>query len=130
MNALQNPVALLGRLLIAALFIPAGIAKIGGFAGTAGYIAPDAILMALGGIGALGKLAHIGKLKTLPNAPPKTTTTATNGGGVGCHSSRRQQLAGRMYARVYEAQEVQFSVQGRGRAAGDRVRSGGRGGRA
>lgn len=50
-------------------------------AGTAGYIAPDAILMALGGIGALGKLAHIGKLKTLPNAPPKTTTTATNGGG-------------------------------------------------
>ena len=39
MNALQNPVALLGRLLIAALFIPAGIAKIGGFAGTAGYIA-------------------------------------------------------------------------------------------
>ena len=49
---------------------------------------------------------------------------------LGCHSSRRQQLAGRMYARVYEAQEVQFSVQGRGRAAGDRVRSGGRGGRA
>ena len=39
MNALQNPLALLGRLLIAALFIPAGIAKIGGFAGTAGYIA-------------------------------------------------------------------------------------------
>lgn len=39
MNALQNPLALLGRVLIAALFIPAGIAKIGGFAGTAGYIA-------------------------------------------------------------------------------------------
>lgn len=39
MAALQNPLALLGRLLIAALFIPAGIAKIGGFVGTAGYIA-------------------------------------------------------------------------------------------
>lgn len=39
MNALQNPIALLGRLLIAALFIPAGIGKMGGFAGTAAYIA-------------------------------------------------------------------------------------------
>ena len=45
MNALQNPVALLGRLLIAALFIPAGIAKIGGFAGTAGYIASKGLPM-------------------------------------------------------------------------------------
>jgi putative oxidoreductase len=38
MNALQNPFALLARLLLAALFLPAGISKIGGFAGTAGYI--------------------------------------------------------------------------------------------
>lgn len=38
MNALQNPLALLARLLLAALFLPAGIGKIGGFAGTAGYI--------------------------------------------------------------------------------------------
>ena len=45
MNALQNPVALLGRLLIAALFIPAGIAMIGGFAGTAGYIASKGLPM-------------------------------------------------------------------------------------
>ena len=45
MNALQTPVALLGRLLIAALFIPAGIAKIGGFAGTAGYIASKGLPM-------------------------------------------------------------------------------------
>jgi putative oxidoreductase len=35
---LQNPLNLAGRLLIAALFLPAGIAKIGGFAGTVGYI--------------------------------------------------------------------------------------------
>lgn len=38
MNALQNPLALLSRWLLAALFLPAGISKIGGFAGTAGYI--------------------------------------------------------------------------------------------
>lgn len=38
MNALQNPLALAGRLLLAALFLPAGISKIGGFAGTVGYI--------------------------------------------------------------------------------------------
>lgn len=36
---LQNPLAFAGRLLIAALFLPAGLAKITGFAGTVGYIA-------------------------------------------------------------------------------------------
>ena len=40
MNALQNPFALLARLLMAALFLPAGISKIGGFAGTAGCPCP------------------------------------------------------------------------------------------
>jgi len=39
MNALQNPLALVSRLLLAALFLPAGLSKIGGFEGTAGYIA-------------------------------------------------------------------------------------------
>ncbi|MBC3873319.1 DoxX family protein [Undibacterium flavidum] len=38
-NQLQNPLAFAGRLLIAALFLPAGLAKITGFAGTVGYIA-------------------------------------------------------------------------------------------
>src|SRR5215831_468213 len=37
-DKLQNPVTLIGRLLIAALFLPAGIAKLTGFAGTVGYI--------------------------------------------------------------------------------------------
>jgi putative oxidoreductase len=37
-NALQNPLALLGRILIAILFVPAGWGKIMGFAGTVGYI--------------------------------------------------------------------------------------------
>ena len=35
----QNLLALVGRALIALLFIPAGFGKIAGFAGTAGYIA-------------------------------------------------------------------------------------------
>lgn len=39
MNALQTPFTLIGRLLLALLFLPAGISKIGGFAGTVGYIA-------------------------------------------------------------------------------------------
>ena len=38
-NALQNPVSLVGRILLAALFLPAGIGKLTGFAGTVGYIA-------------------------------------------------------------------------------------------
>ena len=35
----QNLLALAGRILLAVLFVPAGFNKIGGFAGTAGYIA-------------------------------------------------------------------------------------------
>ena len=38
-NALQNPLSLAGRILLAYLFLPAGIGKITGFAGTVGYIA-------------------------------------------------------------------------------------------
>lgn len=37
-NALQNPLALVGRLLLALLFLPAGFGKLTGFAGTVGYI--------------------------------------------------------------------------------------------
>jgi putative oxidoreductase len=38
LSSLQNPLALVSRLLFAALFLPAGIAKLTGFAGTVGYI--------------------------------------------------------------------------------------------
>jgi len=36
--AFQNPLALVGRVLLAWLFLPAGIGKLTGFAGTVGYI--------------------------------------------------------------------------------------------
>ncbi len=41
----QNSLSLVGRLLLAWLFLPAGIMKIGGFAGTAGYIASKGLPM-------------------------------------------------------------------------------------
>ena len=44
-SPLQSPLALLGRLLLALLFLPAGIMKIGGFAGTAGFIASKGLPM-------------------------------------------------------------------------------------
>lgn len=53
-NALQNPLALAGRVLLALLFLPAGIGKITGFAGTVGYIASVGLpLPALGAVIAL-----------------------------------------------------------------------------
>lgn len=44
-NALQNPLALAGRLLLALLFLPAGIGKLTGFAGTVGYISSAGLPM-------------------------------------------------------------------------------------
>jgi putative oxidoreductase len=53
-NTLQNPLALAGRLLLASLFLPAGIGKLTGFAGTVGYIASVGLpLPTLGAILAL-----------------------------------------------------------------------------
>ena len=69
-NALQNPLSLAGRLLLAAVYLPAGISKIGGFAGTAGYIASKGLpLPELGAVIAivvevLGGLALIAGLGT------------------------------------------------------------------
>ena len=45
MSSLQNPIALIGRLLVAYLFIPAGIGKLTGFAGTVGYITSKGLPM-------------------------------------------------------------------------------------
>ena len=43
LNSLQNPLSLMGRVLLALLFIPAGFGKITGFAGTVGYIASKGV---------------------------------------------------------------------------------------
>ncbi len=49
--SLQNPLTLVGRVLLALLFLPAGISKIGGFAGTVGYIASKGLpLPSLGAV--------------------------------------------------------------------------------
>lgn len=44
-TSLQNPLSLVGRLLLALLFLPAGIGKITGFAGAAGYIGSKGLPM-------------------------------------------------------------------------------------
>jgi putative oxidoreductase len=41
--SLQNPMSLVGRALLALLFIPAGFGKIAGFEGSAGYIASKGV---------------------------------------------------------------------------------------
>ncbi len=50
MNALQNPLALVGRILLAWFFIPAGWAKLTGFAGTVGYAASAGMPMPEAGV--------------------------------------------------------------------------------
>ena len=67
LSTTQNALTLVGRALLALLFIPAGWAKIGGFAGTAGYIAargvpmPDvAATLAIGAELGLGLLLLVG----------------------------------------------------------------------
>ena len=42
-SSLQNPLSLLGRVLLALLFVPAGFGKIAGFGGAVGYIASKGI---------------------------------------------------------------------------------------
>lgn len=46
MTALQHVAPLLGRILVAAIFLWSGIGKIGGFAGTAGYMTAKGLPLA------------------------------------------------------------------------------------
>ena len=46
LNNLQNPLALLGRVMLSLLFITSGFGKVVAFAGTAGYIASHGLPMA------------------------------------------------------------------------------------
>lgn len=63
MDKLKAPVDLVGRILIAAIFVQAGYTKIGGYAGTAGYMesqgVPGFLLPAVIAIELIGGLAII-----------------------------------------------------------------------
>ena len=52
---MNNALNLVGRLLIAALFLPAGLAKLSGFEGTVGYI--ESVGLPLPAVAAAGALA-------------------------------------------------------------------------
>ena len=61
--SLQNPLSLIGRILLALLFVPAGYSKIGGFAGTAGFIASKGVpLPELAAAAAIGVELGLGLL--------------------------------------------------------------------
>ena len=62
-TSLQNPLSLLGRILLALLFVPSGFSKIGGFAGTVGYIASKGVpLPELAAAAAIGVELGLGLL--------------------------------------------------------------------
>jgi len=62
-TSLQNPLSLVGRILLALLFIPAGFSKIAGFSGTAGYIASKGVpLPELAAAAAIGVELGLGLL--------------------------------------------------------------------
>ncbi len=62
-TSLQNPLSLIGRILLALLFVPAGFGKIAGFAGTAGYIASKGVpLPELAAAAAIGVELGLGVL--------------------------------------------------------------------
>ena len=59
----QNPFSLIGRVLLAVLFIPAGFGKLTGFAGTVGYIASKGVpLPELAAAAAVGVELGLGML--------------------------------------------------------------------
>lgn len=65
MNTLQNPLALIGRILLAILFVPAGFGKIAGFAGAVGYANSVGLPMASAGVAAALVIELFGGLALL-----------------------------------------------------------------
>lgn len=57
-HSMSNPLALVGRILMAALFIPAGFGKIAGFSGAVGYAASMGLPLAEVGV-AIGLLVEL-----------------------------------------------------------------------
>ncbi|MEO5661635.1 MAG: DoxX family protein [Polaromonas sp.] len=65
-TSLQNPLSLIGRILLALLFVPAGFGKITGFAGTVAYIASKGVpLPELAAAAAVGVELGLGLLLLL-----------------------------------------------------------------
>ena len=63
LTSLQNPLSLIGRILLALLFVPAGFGKIAGFSGTASYIASKGVpLPELAAAAAIGVELGLGLL--------------------------------------------------------------------
>ena len=65
MNTLQNPLSLIGRLLLAFMFVPAGFGKIAGFAGAVGYANSVGMPMATAGVAAALVIELFGGLALL-----------------------------------------------------------------
>ena len=65
MNALQNPLALIGRILLAIVFVPAGFGKIAGFTGTVGYAASMGMPLPTVGVAAALVIELLGGLALL-----------------------------------------------------------------
>ncbi len=65
MTALQSPLALLGRILLAWLFVPAGFSKIAGFSGTVGYATSVGLPMPTLGVAAALVIELVGGLMLL-----------------------------------------------------------------
>jgi len=65
MTALQSPLALLGRILLAFLFVPAGFSKIAGFSGTVGYATAMGLPLPTIGVAAALVIELVGGLMLL-----------------------------------------------------------------
>jgi len=65
MTALQSPLALLGRILLAFLFVPAGFSKIAGFSGSVGYATAMGLPLPTVGVAAALVIELVGGLMLL-----------------------------------------------------------------
>ncbi len=65
LSTLQNPLALIGRILLAVLFVPAGFGKIAGFTGTVGYAASMGMPLPTVGVAAALAIELLGGLALL-----------------------------------------------------------------
>ena len=74
---MNNALNLIGRILLAALFLPAGLSKLSGFEGTVGYIASIGLpLPSLAAAPAMAPTAMLASHPAATTAPAKAKTGA------------------------------------------------------